>query len=212
MSVTVTTRMSHCHAVKMRSTQVLLLRRQWSSLHYQLSLILERHEACHTKRWSFLRTKSTRERARTHTHTHITTVFLVISLSVSICESVSPDRTIVMCTKGIPSTIKQSTGSVHFKHFVIRLKCCKFICNNSIRNNGIIYFVENFSEKVITSFSALSQSRKEGLLASSGLSVLPRGTTRFALHEFSRFLWYLSTFRESFQKIQVSSKSDKNNG
>ena len=56
-------------------------------------------------------------------------------------------------------------------------------------------------------FKARSQNCENRLL----MSVRPHGTTWLPVYEFS---WnsYLSIFRKSVDKIQVSSKSDKNNG
>ena len=118
---------------KERSTQVLLIRRLWNYLHY---LVRVETLGLSRKTLVFFKTKSTRVRARTH----ITTSSLVISLWVSTCESVAPDRAILMCAKGIPSTIKQSTGSVHFTIFgdtTHSILCCKFVDNNAIHNNAI---------------------------------------------------------------------------
>ena len=58
-----------------------------------------------------------------------------------------------------------------------------------------------------TSFGAFEKLRK----ASSLPSVRPHGTTRIHLTDFYE-IWYLSIFRNSVTKIQVSLKSDKNNG
>ena len=64
-----TTRMSHCHAMKARSSQVLLL-----------SAVLGRHEACRAKRWSFLRRKA-RACPHAHKHYHCLSIYITVSSS-----------------------------------------------------------------------------------------------------------------------------------
>jgi hypothetical protein len=56
-----------------------------------------------------------------------------------------------------------------------------------------------------------SQNYEKRLLASSCPSVRQHGTTRLPRERLDK-IWYLSFFRKSVEKIQVSSKSLKNNG
>jgi len=63
-------------------------------------------------------------------------------------------------------------------------------------------------------FLARSQECETQLLASSCLSVRPSVSMQQLVSHRTDFheIWYLRVFRKSVKKIQVSLKSDKNNG
>jgi hypothetical protein len=68
----------------------------------------------------------------------------------------------------------------------------------------VIFLLRGFSRR-------FSQNCEKRLLAPSCLSVCPHGTTRLPLDDFYEIL-YLRIFQKSAEKIEVSLKSDKNNG
>jgi len=68
----------------------------------------------------------------------------------------------------------------------------------------------NINPRFLGAFAKLRKATISFVL-SFCLSVLPHGTTQLPLDGLS-WNWYFSNFRESVEKIQVSLKSDKNNG
>ena len=106
-------------------------------------------------------------------------------------------------------SIISSVWYYSFLEFKLLLKCG--YCRSSYVSVITILLLANAYKYRF--LQARSQNCEKRLLASSCLSVCPHATTRLPLDGFSRNLIFeYFFFRKHVEKIQVSLKSDKNNG